>query len=295
MGGLAAKRLLCRGVNPYMGAKSFVAAVLALAACLAGAQVLLPHFRRPFGPMSPAEATKVADRIVAEMRSAQAVPPGSPNHVRQVLTADSKELVRLMSSRDLGLAAEAVYEAGGRRNNAFTPSLTRIALHGPASCVPVAIDALGSIGTPAARRTLRLAVASPVLENRLLAGLILAESGDAAGKPAVLEGLHAKVTPYTTGLFRDKRRIALALIRLGYGRRRSDLDDLLTFAGTDKRLVLPTLAKTGWPAVPRKLVALLGDRREYHGVRKWSAIALGQIRYRPAVKPLIGALKDPDA
>jgi HEAT repeat protein len=241
-------------------------------------------------------------------RTAAIVPTVRPAILRKVLVADTATLTGYLASKETSLTREAVTEAGGRKNPAFVPALTAVAIAPGGHASLGAVYALAGIPGSSARAALRKIAKQPNQPARLHAALNLAEKGEPSGKPALLEGLRIKrVLAVDTGsmsasklaaaryseYFRDKYRIAHALIGLGYGHTKPELYDLLKGSADDRRRILPELAAKPWPHVKPALIRILGDQREYHGNRKWAAIALGKSHYRPAVDALMAALKDP--
>jgi hypothetical protein len=294
-----------------MRARLLLAGAVLPLVLIASAQVQLPtrSTSRPYGPMSRSAATKAVEKVMADLqgrkRYAAMVIPLRPDILRKVLTADTSALNSYLASNDAPLVREAINEAGGRKKPAFVRALAAIASKPKGSIA--AVHALASIGDPTAKAALRNIAKQPNQPARIQAAMHLAEQGDPIGKPALLEGLHTKLlfiynpngTPAQreaaecSQYFRDKYRIAHDLIALGYGHTKKELDDLLEGAANDRRRILPELAAKPWPHVKPALIRILGDQKEYHGNRKWAAIALGQSRYRPAVPALIVALNDP--
>lgn len=59
------------------------------------------------------------------------------------------------------------------------------------------------------------------------------------------------------------------------------------------RYLLPALAERRKPEVLQLLRELAIDRRQYHGVRKWAADALGRVGDKQALPYLLRALEAP--
>lgn len=263
----------------------------ALGGALSLAQFPYP---RPFGPMSTAEADRVIGSLQNRPNDARSLDYAFPE-LRQVLTSDRAALIVLIGSTNRKLAFEAVREAGGRKDPAFVDA---VAKRLDRDCGLQAVSSLTEIGDAKARRAIKRAVGSPIPLVALVAAESAAEFGDSLGRKVMISALNNwTAVSRTIEPFRfdehNGLRLGNALISIGYGKKEGELRNLIRGLDTASRLLLPRLAQTGWPDVPPYLRKMVVDQKLYHGMRKWSAIALGQIRCRAAIPELRRAAKDP--
>jgi HEAT repeat protein len=274
----------------------FAAVFLAIAvSALVQAQrgQLAPEQWRPFGPMSEKSADATVAALRARLRNSAAVIDVDLRIVRRALIAANSEIKSMLASSDRATVVEAAREAGGRRAREFVPPLTKVAFGRDESESLAAVDALSAIGGEEARASLKGALRSPSSRVRVSAAVHLAESGDPSGRAVLLKRISGDDR---MGWFLEplsNKRVGAALINIGYGKNRSELHHLLQVAGEPLRTLFPLLARKGWASVNPEMRSLVADRKQYHGIRKWAAIALGEARDPKAVEPLITALSDP--
>ena len=189
-------------------------------------------------------------------------------------------IVALMDQREAvrQAAAGALGQIGDSR--AVAPLI--VALKDPRSYWAAA-NALGRIGTPAIE-PLSIALKDQDVNVRQAAAAALGQMGDAR----VIGPLISALGDQNPG---GREAAAKAL---GQMREPLVINPLIAALGdqASRTMAVSTLIKVGGPAV-KPLAAALGDRNSDPEVRLAIVRALGDIRHRRAVEPLIAALDDP--
>lgn len=244
---------------------------------------------RPYGPMSAAKADAVVRKLDETFRNSAQTAKGRVEDIRRVLVANEGELLILLASPGTALQLEAIRESGGRRLDRVSPILEKIALRQKGANSIEAIQALGEIEGAKSTKALISVMRKGDAEKAEIAALNLAEQGYPVGLSRLVAAIGRRRASF------EQKRFGEALINIGYGRRKSEFDLLLAKAGEAIRTDFPALARKNWKPVRPALRALLTNAKVYHGVRKWAAVALGEVKDKASVKPLIAALSDPVA
>ncbi|MDL1928430.1 HEAT repeat domain-containing protein [Fimbriimonadia bacterium ATM] len=256
---------------------------------------------RPVGPLAPQEAESYIQRL-RDVRYSALYVPRHYQELRLVMTASVKKLSEYLLSHDEVLADEAAFEAALRADKRLLPplveSLNRIVVviskemkappHGLYSRRTTIVSAIGRIGTSEALDVLRQLVEHQDIYVRLTAAYLLAQRGEKHGMSTLREGVF--LTPQLDR--RVRRRFAEALLNIGFGTTKSELDELFDSLDGEARYLSPILAKRGDKLSLAYLREQSVNRNRYHGVRKWAAMALGQARDRAAIPYLLRALGD---
>jgi len=224
--------------------------------------------------------------------------PADFGQLSQVLRASDSELAKLLRSDDPLLVRNAIAEAALRRSKAAVPALYGLAV--PASygekrgaTREEPIPALAMIGGAEAISHLRELLGDRNQMVAIFAAYGLAAHGLKDGTAQLWYGVRHPIVKSFQMTQTIRRNASMALVRLGEVTKRSELDEVFRFTRADGRYLCPLLAKSGRPAQLTKLRDLLVDSTADHLVRKWAAIALGDIRDRAAVVNLKRALTDP--
>jgi HEAT repeat protein len=196
-----------------------------------------------------------------------------------------------MQSDEPLLVKSAIGEAVLRRTRVPVAALCKLADGG--AFRTDAIPALAMIGGEDAVNSLRGQLSDDDKLVSALAAYGLAAHGRRDG---VRELWHALRNPITGDAFHDRiirGGAARALVELGEIDTRRELDEVFELARAEGRYLCPRLARSGKPAQLAKLRNLVVDSSADHLVRKWAAIALGDIRDRASAANLKRALADP--
>ncbi|MGI8924731.1 MAG: HEAT repeat domain-containing protein [Fimbriimonadales bacterium] len=244
---------------------------------------------RPIGPASSAAADLYVRRYDSNRNKAAAIIPDIGQQLRAVLSASSAQLARLIDVGPQNLRLQACLEAGIRRDARCVPQMIK-ATRGAGKALQIAAaQALIPMPIAKTRPTFAKHLAGKDAALRLVSAYALARHKDDRGATVLWKSL-GWPTQNVPESFRFD--VANALMDAGQARTRWQLDKLFRLLDGDARRLCPRLAARGDGVALRKLRHCLTDMSLYHGVRKWAAMALGDIRDRRAVPQLRRALGD---
>ena len=253
---------------------------------------------RRAGPYSADDTNEIVEQQRNRRLGMSAAMPEDLGQLSQVLRASDSELAKLLRSDDPLLVRNAIAEAALRRAKAAVPALYGLAI--PASygekrgaSREEPIPALAMIGGADAITHLRELLGDRNQLVAIFAAYGLAAHGLKDGTAQLWYGVRHPIVKSFQITKTIRRNASMALVRLGEVTNRSELDEVFRLTHADGRYLCPLLAKSGKPAQLAKLRDLVVDATADHLVRKWAAIALGDIRDRAAAANLKRALTDP--
>lgn len=259
--------------------------------------------RRP-GPMTPQEADDHIRQMLHIARTLYCTPPPvNETELRRVITAPTEQLPVLIKSSNSILAAHAAVEAILRGAKGCIPALAHVAMHWQPNGksremiahrdLPyLAVHGIALLAGGEARPTMEPLLKARSSQVRTIAAYELSFLGDKRAIPFLHRAFEqATQPPYHAPNFRAMK-IAMRLIALGDADTRAQAKYLLSKLYGDGRYLLPALAERRKPEILQFIRQMMVSR-EYHGVRKWAAIALGRIHDKKALPYLLRALEDP--
>lgn len=256
------------------------------------------------GPLPAQEVEKYIDTLEARRKYVSGFFPRNYRELRLVMTASTEDLSGYLLSDDDVLADEAAFEAALRADKRLLPalveSLNRISFvpvqemtappHGLYPRRVTIVSAIGRIETSEALGALRQLVKHPDAYVRLTAAYLLAQRGEKDGMSALREGVSLPTQRVDVQV---RESLAEALLNIGFGTTKSELDELFDSLDSEARHLCPILAKRGDEVSLAYLREQVVNKSRYHGVRKWAAMALGQALDKAAIPYLQQALNDP--
>lgn len=238
--------------------------------------------RKP-GPLPKAVARPYVSALRSRLENSPAIrPPDYFQNLYSVLTASDRELGQMLNSSQL--ASFALEESLLRRRSLNVERICNLAKLPRLQLL--AIGALGSIGTKQSMSCLAKMLRSSSALMRTAAAFDLAANGINTGSAQLWWALRNDVMKQLYFDAKIRGRVALALVQLGAINTRAQLDEIFKYTQSEGRFICPVLASKPRSIYLQKLRDLVVDMAAYHGVRKWAAIALGNVRDRGAVRQL---------
>jgi hypothetical protein len=266
----------------------------------------LAIYRRP-GPLSAREADEYLRLLPVTLGSFNpkyspytTLPSSNAAKLRQVITVPSTQLCGWIESADPTLAAYATVEAMLRHTQECIPAMTRAAARwqplsgeGHIHDLPyLLVHGIAIIGGKEARSALERLLRARSPEVRFIAAYELSFTGDRRVIPLLRQAFERSLTPPVIPN-RRATKLAVRLIALGDADSRTRAEYLFRKLPVDNRYILPALAERRKPEVLQFLRGIVTDRKQYHGARKWAAIALGRVGDKSSLPYLLRALDDP--
>lgn len=259
--------------------------------------------RRP-GPMSWEEVETYLKRFENMRRYVNIAFPINRSALERVLTADAAGLFECLLSNDAALVEEAAFEAAIRADAQLTSALVRTldkidVVSGdeltrlPVMFYPrqtIIVSAIGRMGTAEAHGILRRLLDHEDVYVRLTSAYLLATRGEKECMETLREAL--SLTKAGKMYLSDGIKFGKALLSLGFGKTKKELDELFDSLDSEARYLAPILRERGDELSLSYLREQVVNQSRYHGVRKWAATALGEARDKKAIPFLRQATSD---